>query len=158
MAKSPAIRVLESAGCAFRLHEYKYVDRGGTAASSLALGVPEHSVIKTLVFETEGRDPLIVLMHGDRQVSTKALARELGVKKISPCAPATAQKHSGYQVGGTSPFGTRKEMPIYMEASIAELDSIYINAGKRGTLVQMQPADLVAILHPHLVQVASPPG
>ena len=155
MAKTAAIRVLEASGCAFEIHEYKYVDKGGTRASSSALQVPEHQVIKTLVFEDDAKKPLIVLMHGDMKVSTKALARHRGVKNISPCSPGIAQKHSGYQVGGTSPFGTRTVMPIYMQHSIADLDSLYINAGRRGTLVKLSPSDLIAILAPELVDIAN---
>jgi Cys-tRNA(Pro) deacylase len=153
MAKTQALRVLESARCNFEVHEYKYVDKGGTRASSAALAVDEHVVIKTLIFEDEMQRPMIVLMHGDAQVSTKALARHCKVKSITACAPATAQKHSGYQVGGTSPFGTRKAMPIYMQISMADLDTIYINAGRRGMLVKLRPADLIEILHPELVEL-----
>lgn len=155
MAKTAAIRALESAGCEFTPHEYKYVEKGGTRASSTALGVDEHCVIKTLIFEDEKKQPLIALMHGDHQVSTKALARILGTKSVSPCTPATAQKHSGYQVGGTSPFGTRKAMPLYMQESIADLDVIYINGGKRGLLVCMTPSALVAALSPTLVAIVA---
>ena len=139
---------------AFTEHEYRYEERGGTAASSRALGVPEDTVIKTLVMEDEQKRPLIVVMHGDREVSTKNLARQIGRKTVSPCAPEVAQKHTGYLVGGTSPFGTRKSMPVYLERSIAELDRIYINGGRRGFLVAMSPADLIRVLSPTLVDAA----
>lgn len=148
MAKTAAIRALEASGCGFEPAEYKYVDKGGTRASSEALGVDEHSVIKTLIFEDENKQPLVALMHGDHLVSTKSLARHIGTKSVSPCNPATAQKHSGYQVGGTSPFGTRKQMPIYMQTTIAELDVVYINGGRRGYLVRMAATDLIAVLNP----------
>ena len=139
---------------AFTEHPYRYEERGGTAVSSRELGVDEHIVIKTLVMEDEGKQPLIVLMHGDRDVSTKNLARQIGKKSVTPCAPDVAQKHSGYLVGGTSPFGTRKKMPIYMERTIAGLDRIYINGGRRGFLIALAPADLVRVLSPTLVDAA----
>lgn len=138
----------------FTEHEYRYEERGGTAVSSRALGVDEHSVIKTLVMEDERKQPLIVLMHGDREVSTKNLARQIGRKTVTPCSPEVAQKHTGYLVGGTSPFGTRKAMPVYLERSIAALDRIYINGGRRGFLVSLSPADLVRVLAPTLVDAA----
>lgn len=155
MAKTAALRVLEAAKCSFEICRYKYVDKGGTRASSQALGVDEHSVIKTLIFETDKREPLIVLMHGDQQVSAKGLARHIGVKSVAPCTPDTAQKHSGYQVGGTSPFGTRKPMPLYMQQSIAELECIYINGGKRGLLVKLPPRALMQELKPELVDICA---
>ncbi len=155
MAKTAAIRMLEEHKCPFEVHEYKYVEKGGTRASSEALGVPEHEVIKTLIFEDENKKPMVVLMHGDMSVSTKALARHRKVKSIAPCTPAAAQKHSGYQVGGTSPFGTRTAMPIYMQESIAALDSIYINGGRRGYLVKIKVSDLIAIVKPELVELAA---
>jgi Cys-tRNA(Pro) deacylase len=155
VAKTAALRVLEAAHCAFEICHYKYVDRGGTRASSEALGVDEHCVIKTLIFEQDKGEALVVLMHGDKQVSAKGLARHLGVKSIAPCSPQVAQKHSGYQVGGTSPFGTRTAMPIYMQQTIAELESIYINGGKRGLLVKMRPDALVRLLDPELVDVCA---
>ncbi len=148
-----AVRVLRDNAVAFTHHPYTYEERGGTAVSARELGVDEHAVIKTLVMEDDARRPLIVLMHGDREVSTKNLARALGVKAISPCDPATADRHSGYQVGGTSPFGTRRTMPVYLQRSIAALPRIYINGGKRGYLVGMAPADLIRILQPTLVDV-----
>lgn len=143
-----AVRQLRAEKVAYSDHLYAYEDKGGTAVSSRELAVDEHSVIKTLIMEDESRKLLIVLMHGDRQVSTKELARVIGVKQVSPCTPETAQKHSGYQVGGTSPFGIRQVMPVYMEASIAALPRIYINGGKRGYLVGMTPAELIRVLKP----------
>ena len=142
----------------FTEHEYRYEERGGTAVSSRELGVDEHIVIKTLVMEDESRQPLIVLMHGDREVSTKNLARQAGRKTVSPCAPDVAQKHTGYLVGGTSPFGTRKVMPVFLERTIADLDRIYINGGRRGFLVAMSPADLIGVLSPSLVDAAVAPA
>src|SRR4029453_6199333 len=146
MSATGAITVLRKHAVAFTEHEYRYEDHGGTAVSSRELGVDEHSVIKTLVMEDENKKPLIVLMHGDREVSTKNLARQIGVKTIAPCAPAVADRHSGYQVGGTSPFGTRRTMPVYMERTIAGLARIYINGGKRGYLVGLDPRDAVRVL------------
>ena len=138
----------------FTLRTYKYEERGGTKVSARELGVDEHCVIKTLIMEDENADPLIILMHGDKEVSTKALARVIGTKSISPCRPEIAQKHSGYKVGGTSPFGTRKALPVYMEKTILELPTIYINAGSRGLLARMAPAEIIRILHPVIVNVA----
>jgi Cys-tRNA(Pro) deacylase len=123
--------------------------------SARELGVPEHAVIKTLVMEDDAKRPFIVLMHGDREVSTKNLARFLGVKSVAPCAPAVADRHSGYQVGGTSPFGTRRAMPVYVERSVADLPYVYVNGGRRGYLVGMAPADLVRVLKPVLVDAAA---
>lgn len=150
-----AIRVLRAAGVAYTPRLYDYEEKGGTAHSAACLGVDEHEVIKTLVMEDETKRPLVVLMHGDRQVSTKALARHLGVKSIQPCQPAVADRHSGYQVGGTSPFGTKRVMPIYMEASIASLPRIFVNGGRRGMLVELDPRELVRVLQPELVEVAA---
>ncbi len=149
-----AIRVLRAARVPFSDHPYAYEEHGGTAVSCRELGVAEHAVIKTLVMEDEGRRPLIVLMHGDRDVSTRQLARHIGVKTISPCSPAVANRHSGYLLGGTSPFGTRKAMPVYVERSILQLDKIYINGGRRGYLVGIAPRVLVEVLKPDLVEVA----
>jgi Cys-tRNA(Pro) deacylase len=149
-----AIRVLRDNGVAFTEHTYKYVDRGGTAESSRQLGLNEQSLVKTLIMEDELKKPFIVLMHGDREVSTKELARIIGVKRIIPCTPDTAQKHSGYMVGGTSPFGVRKIMPVYIEETIMDLPKIYINGGKRGYLVGIDPKDLMRVLNPILVKVA----
>jgi Cys-tRNA(Pro) deacylase len=154
---TPAVRALRAAGIAFTDHLYSYEEKGGTAVSSRELGVDEHCVVKTLIMEDEGRNPCIVLMHGDLQVSTKELARIVGVKTIAPCSPETALKHSGYQVGGTSPFGTRKAMPVYMEETIPELPRIYINGGKRGFLVGIDPREVVRLLQPVLVNVGIKP-
>lgn len=151
---TPCILMLKKQGVEFRLHPYRYEEHGGTRVSARELCVDEHAVIKTLVMENEKKEPLIVLMHGDRQVSTKSLARHLGVKTITPCDPKTAEKHTGYKVGGTSPFGTRKKMPVYMEESIGSLPLFLINAGTRGLLVELKPEDLIRLLQPHSVQVA----
>lgn len=150
-----AIRALRQHQVSFVPHLYDWEPRGGTRASSEALGVDEHAVIKTLIFEDERRQPLCVLMHGDREVSAKNLARHLGVKTVAPCAPEVADRHSGYQVGGTSPFGLRRAMPVYLERTIAELPVIYINGGARGFLVEVAPAELVRVLAPTLVDVAT---
>ena len=153
---TPAIRALRAAGAIFTDHPYAYEEKGGTAVSARELGVDEHCVIKTLVMEDERKNPCIVLMHGDRQVSTKELARIMGVKSVTPCTPETALKHSGYLVGGTSPFGARKGMPVYMEGSTLELHKININGGKRGYLVGIDPREVVRILKPVLVRVGIP--
>jgi len=139
VSETPATQFLRRAGIAFSEHVYDYVDHGGTAESSRQLGVPEHEVVKTLVMQDERAQPLVVLMHGDRQVSTKNLAREIGAKSVEPCKPEVAQRHSGYLVGGTSPFGTKKAMPVYVEASVLELPRILINGGRRGFLVGIDP-------------------
>jgi Cys-tRNA(Pro) deacylase len=139
---TPAVRVLREKGVAFAPRLYAYEERGGTRRSAAELGVDEHAVVKTLVMETDARKPLVVLMHGDREVSTKQLARALGVKSVQPCDPAAAQRHTGYQVGGTSPFGTRTRLPVYVERTIFALPRIYINGGKRGFLVEIEPRDL----------------
>ncbi|HJS37236.1 MAG TPA: Cys-tRNA(Pro) deacylase [Burkholderiales bacterium] len=154
MADTPATVFLKRHGVAYTEHEYDYVEHGGTEVPARALGVPEHQVVKTLVMQDEAGKPLIVLMHGDRTVSTKNLARQAGAKRIEPCRPDAAQRHSGYQVGGTSPFGTRKKLPVYLERSILELAKIYINGGRRGYLVGLSPAELLRTLQPKLVQVA----
>ena len=150
---TPAVRVLRRHKVDFSSHLYAYEEKGGTAVSARELGVDEHSVLKTLIMEDEEKSPLVVLMHGDLQVSTRELARGIGVKSVSPCTPETADRHSGYQVGGTSPFGTRKEMPVYMEETILALPRIYINGGKRGYLVGMDPKELVRVLKPQPVRV-----
>jgi Cys-tRNA(Pro) deacylase len=155
---SPAVRALLAAGIAFTDHFYEYRERGGTAWAAESLGLDEHAVVKTLVMETADRAPLVVLMHGDREVSTRALARALGVKSVSPCAPGAAERHAGYRVGGTSPFGLRKPMPIYMEASIADLPRVWINGGRRGYLVGLAAADLVRLLRPTPVRAATSPA
>jgi Cys-tRNA(Pro) deacylase len=154
VSATPAIHFLRQHQVPFTEHEYRYEERGGTAVSSRELGVDEHSVIKTLVMEDERKQPLIVLMHGDREVSTKNLARQANRKTVNPCAADVAQRHTGYLVGGTSPFGTRKEMPVYLERSIAGLDRIYINGGRRGFLVSLAPAELIRVLSPTLVDAS----
>jgi Cys-tRNA(Pro) deacylase len=151
-----AIRVLRQHDVAFEPHQFEYVEKGGTTHSSAALGVAEHAVIKTLIMQDADKKPLCVLMHGDCQVSTKALARHLGTKSISPCQPDVAEKHSGYQVGGTSPFGLRHPMPIYVEATILSLPRIFINGGKRGFLVAIAPDVLTRVLGAKPVTVAQP--
>ena len=151
---TPAIRLLRTEEVAFTPHLYAYEEHGGTAVSARELGVDEHAVVKTLIMENERQEPLIVLMHGDRQVSTKELARQIGARAIAPCAPAVADRHSGYQVGGTSPFATRKAMPVYIEETILELPEIYINGGKRGFLVALDPQELRRVLRPTPVRVA----
>lgn len=149
-----AVRALRAAGVAYGEHPYNYEEKGGTAVSARELGVDEHWVVKTLIMEDERKNPLVVLMHGDRQVSTKELARQIGVKAVAPCTPDTANRHSGYLVGGTSPFGTRKQMPVYLEQSILELPVVYINGGSRGFLVSMPPSELARVLNPVQVNVA----
>ncbi len=156
VSATPAVHVLKQYRISFTEHEYRYEERGGTAVSSRELGVDEHLIIKTLVMEDERKQPLMVLMHGDREVSTKNLARQIGAKTVVPCAPEAAQKHTGYLVGGTSPFGTRKSLPVYAERSIADLDRIYINGGRRGFLVSIAPADLIRVLSPVFVDVGVP--
>lgn len=150
---TPAIHMLREHSVEFTPHLYTYQEKGGTAVSSKELNVPEHIVIKTLIMETDKKEPLIVLMHGNKSVSTKELARSIGSKSVSPCQPETANRHSGYQVGGTSPFGTRKKMPIYMEKTILELPLIYINGGSRGFLVSLSPKEAARILNPTPVSV-----
>jgi len=154
VSETPATQFLRRHKIAFSEHSFEYVDHGGTRWSAEALGVDEHVVVKTLVMEDERRQPLIVLMHGDRTVSTRNLARQAGRKSIEPCRPDVAQRHSGYLVGGTSPFGTRKAMPVYVERSILACDRIYINGGKRGYLVGLDPSDLARLLEPTPVDVA----
>ncbi|HLP31800.1 MAG TPA: Cys-tRNA(Pro) deacylase [Geothrix sp.] len=149
MSKAPstnATRLLKQAGVAYTEHLYRYEEHGGTAVSARELGVAEHAVIKTLVMEDERAAPLIILMHGDREVSTKELARQIGAKAVQPCKPEVANRHSGYLVGGTSPFGTRKAMPVYVEASVLALPRILINGGRRGFLVGIEPR----VLEEHL--------
>jgi Cys-tRNA(Pro) deacylase len=155
---TPAVRFLREQKVEFADHLYGYEEKGGTAVSARELGVDEHCVIKTLVMEDEGREPVIVLMHGDRQVSTKELARVLGKKTLQPCAPDVANKHTGYFVGGTSPFGTRRQLTVCVEATILDLPRIYLNGGKRGYLVSMASQELVRLLSPILVQVAIEKG
>jgi Cys-tRNA(Pro) deacylase len=152
--ETPAIKFLQQHRIAHSNHLYEYEEHGGTRVSSRELNVAEHAVVKTLVMEDENRKPLIVLMHGDRKVSTKELARQFGSKKISPCSPEDAQRHTGYMVGGCSPFGTKKSLPICMEKSILDLPLVYINGGRRGYLVGVHPHDILRILRPKIVEVA----
>jgi len=157
MSKAPstnATRMLKQAGVPFTEHLYRYEEHGGTQVSARELGVEEHAVIKTLVMEDEKGAPLIILMHGDREVSTKELARQIGAKSVQPCKPEVANRHSGYLVGGTSPFGTKKAMPIHAEASIFELSRIYLNGGSRGFLVELAPSVLDKVLKVNRVSVA----
>ena len=146
VSETPATQMLRKAGVAFTEHPYDYVEHGGTAESARQLGVAEHAVIKTLVMQDDKAQPLIVLMHGDKQVSTKNLAREIGVKSVAPCTPDVAQRHSGYLVGGTSPFGLRKMMPVYVEATVLALPRICINGGRRGFLVGVDPGVLTTAI------------
>jgi len=154
MPATPAIHFLRKHGVAFTEHPYRYEEHGGTRVSSRELGVDEHAVVKTLVMEDEAKRPLVVLMHGDREVSTKQLARQTGHKTIEPCAPAVAERHTGYAVGGTSPFGTRKPLPIFVERTILDLERLYINGGRRGLLVGVAPGDLTRVLGATPVEVA----
>ncbi len=153
---TPAVRWLRERKAAFEPLLYGYEEHGGTAVSARELGVDEHSVIKTLVMEDDRKEPLLVLMHGDREVSTQALARQSGRRWIAPCAPETAQKHTGYLVGGTSPFGTRKPLPVFAEAAIRTLPRLYINGGKRGFLVALAGETLWGLLQPTAVEAAAP--
>lgn len=154
VSETPATQMLKAHGVVFTEHPYEYVEHGGTAESAKQLGLDEHAVIKTLVFQDQDAKPLIVLMHGDCTVSTKNLARQMGAKSVEPCKPDVAQRHSGYMVGGTSPFGLRKAMPIYIEATILELPRIAINGGRRGFLVQIAPRVCVELLGAQPVQCA----
>jgi len=154
VSETPATAFLKNHGVSYTGHSYEYEEHGGTAVSARELGVPERAVVKTLVMQDDKAAPLIVLMHGDRKVSTKNLARQIGVKGVEPCKPEVAQRHSGYQVGGTSPFGTRKRMPVYVEKTILELDKIYINGGRRGYLVGIAPGELTRVLQVVVVEVA----
>ncbi len=154
VSETPATQFLRRHGVVFTEHVYDYVEHGGTAESAAQLGVSEHEVIKTLVMQDERGAPLVVLMHGDRQVSTKNLARAIGAKSVEPCRPDVAQRHSGYQVGGTSPFATKKPMPVYVEASVLALPRIFINGGRRGFLVGIAPAVLTALLGAEAVTCA----
>jgi len=155
VSETQATQFLRSHRVSFGEHPYDYVEHGGTAESARQLGVDEHCVVKTLVMEDEQAKPLIVLMHGDRTVSTKNLARQIGAKRVEPCKPEVANRHSGYLVGGTSPFGTKKAMPIYVESSILELDLIYLNGGRRGYLVSLSPSVLTSLLSARPVECAS---
>jgi len=151
---TPAILLMKKSGINFTLRSYRYEEHGGTTVAARELGADENMVVKTLVMEDEGGKPLIVLMHGDRKVSTKALARIIGVKSVSPCEPHVAERHTGYRVGGTSPFGTKRLLPIFMEEGIALLPRILINAGSRGLLAEIAPAELIRTLKPVCVKVA----
>ncbi|WP_250465561.1 Cys-tRNA(Pro) deacylase [Caballeronia sp. GAFFF2] len=155
VSETPATQFLRRNKVEFGEHPYDYVEHGGTEESARQLGVDEHRVVKTLVMEDENAKPLIVLMHGDRTVSTKNLARQTSAKRIEPCKPEVANRHSGYLVGGTSPFGTKKAMPVFVESSILELDIIYLNGGRRGYLVSLDPAVLTGLLNAKPVQCAS---
>lgn len=154
VSETPATALLRQHGVAFTEHVYEYVDHGGTAESAKQLGVDEHAVVKTLVMQDERAQPLIVLMHGDKQVSTKNLARAIGVKSVQACTPEVAQRHSGYQVGGTSPFGTKKAMPVFVEESVLALPKILINGGRRGFLVGIEPGVLTQLIGAKPVQCA----
>src|SRR5688500_18173606 len=153
--RTPATEVLHANRVEYSEHYYEYVEHGGAERGARELGVPAAQVVKTLVMQDEEAQPLVVLMHGDRKVSTKSLARQAGRKRVEPCPPAVAERHSGYRVGGTSPFGTRKPLPIFMQRSILELPEIYINGGRRGFLVRIKTADLVRVLAPQLVDAAA---
>ena len=153
-SETPATAMLKQHAIAYTEHVYEYIEHGGTSVSSSALGVDEHHVVKTLIFENDKRQPLCVLMHGDRKVSTKELARQIGVKRVAPCTPEDAHRHSGYLIGGCSPFGLRKPMPVYMERSILDIDKIFINGGKRGFLVGLLPGDVQRLVNATLVSVA----
>lgn len=152
--ETPATRFLKSQRVPYSAHLYAYEEHGGTKVSARELNVDEHAVVKTLVFEDENKKPLIVLMHGDRKVSAKELARQIGAKHVEPCKPEVANRHTGYLVGGTSPFGTKKAMPIYIEQSILDLALIYINGGRRGFLVGVHPHDVLRVLAPKPVSAA----
>ena len=154
VSETPATAFLKKHGVAFTEHPYDYEERGGTRVSSEKLGVPEHAVVKTLVMEDDAKKPLVVLMHGDREVSTKNLARQIGKKRVEPCKPDVAERHSGYQVGGTSPFGLRKPMPVFVEKTIFDLERIYINGGRRGFLVGIDPKELTRVVGATAVEVA----
>ena len=156
VSQTPATQWLREHGIAYTEHPYDYVEHGGTAESARQLGVAEHTVIKTLLMQDERAQPLVVLMHGDCQVSTKSLARAIGAKTVEPCRPEVAQRHSGYQVGGTSPFGLRKPMPVYVEHSVLALPKIHINGGRRGYLVGIDPAVLAGPLGAQPVSCALP--
>jgi len=153
---TPATQFLAEQGVEYTEHEFEYLEHGGTGHSSKMLGVPEHEVVKTLIMENEKGEPLVVLMHGDRKVSTKELARAADMKRIAPCRPEVATRHSGYLIGGTSPFGTRKRMPVFLEKGVLDLSRIYINGGRRGYLLGMAPSELVRVLSPQVVEVGIP--
>ena len=146
VSETPATQLLRKKGAVFTEHPYAYEEHGGTAVSSRELGVEEHVVVKTLIMQDEHAKPLVVLMHGDKTVSTKNLARQIGCKSVEPCKPEVAQRHSGYMIGGTSPFGTKKAMPVYVEQSVLDLDKIYLNGGRRGYLIGIAPQLLTELL------------
>jgi len=154
VSETPATAFLKKNNVAYTEHPYDYEERGGTRVSAEKLGVSEHAVVKTLVMEDEDKKPLIILMHGDREVSTKNLARQISKKRVESCTPEVAQRHSGYQVGGTSPFGLRKAMPVYVERTVLDLERIYINGGRRGFLVAIDPKELVRVVKAVAVDVA----
>jgi Cys-tRNA(Pro) deacylase len=151
---TPAVLLLRARGVSFSEHSYRYEERGGTSVAARELSVPEHAVVKTLVMEDDARAPLLVLMHGDREVSTKNLARQIGAKAVTPCSPDVATRHTGYLVGGTSPFATRKRLPVFVERTILDVPTIYVNGGSRGFLLGVAPADVVTVLGAALVDVA----
>jgi len=151
---TPAVHFLRRHGVAFDEHPYRYEERGGTRVSARELGIDEHIVAKTLVMQDDEREPLIVLMHGDREVSTKQLARQIGKRSVEPCTPVVAERHTGYMVGGTSPFGTRKQLRVFIERTILELDRVYVNGGRRGFLVSLAPSEIVRVLDATPVDVA----
>ena len=153
-SETPATQLLRKQGISFSEHPYTYEEHGGTAVSARELGVDEHAVVKTLIMQDEAGKPMVVLMHGDRKVSTKNLARQIGCKSVEPCKPEVAHRHSGYMVGGTSPFGIKKNMPVYIERSILALDRIYINGGRRGYLIGLDPEILAIVLPVHQVNCA----
>jgi Cys-tRNA(Pro) deacylase len=154
VSETPATQALKKHKVDFTEHTYEYVDHGGANEAAKQLGLDPHAVVKTLVMEDEQGKPLIIVMHGDREVSTKNLARQAGLKKVAPCHPDVAQRHSGYQVGGTSPFGTRKQMPVWVEADVLTIPVVYINGGRRGYLVGIDPQALVSVLGAKPVSVA----
>jgi len=151
---TPAVHFLRRHGVAFNEHPYRYEERGGTRVSARELGIDEHVVVKTLVMQDDEREPLLVLMHGDREVSTKQLARQIGKRLVEPCTPAVAERHTGYRVGGTSPFGTRKQLPVFIERTVLDLDRAYVNGGRRGFLVSLAPPEIVRVLGAAPVDVA----
>ena len=153
VSATPATAFLKQHRVAYTEHVFEYVEHGGALAGATALRVDERAVVKTLIMEDESKRPLVVLMHGDRTVSTKNLARQIGVKRVEPCAPEVAERHSGYQVGGTSPFATRKAMPVFLERTVLDLPKIYVNGGRRGYLVGIDPREIVRVLAPKLVEV-----
>lgn len=154
VSETPATQLLRKKGAFFTEHPYAYEEHGGTSVSSRELGVEEHVVVKTLIMQDEHAKPMVVLMHGDKTVSTKNLARQIACKSVEPCKPEVAQRHSGYMIGGTSPFGTKKAMPVYVEASILDLEKIYLNGGRRGYLIGISPALLLDILSAKAVSCA----